>query len=134
MKNLTTQITILIVLFLFPSISFSQTFKCEFITEKFKGGKSNEGTCGGDPEITFSGKNYTSPRHEHCRIDIVTDYDDYIDFIVDTSNKTITYNVESGMTSHGIDGMVLYHKKRGVKKKSGRVMVRLRLEKKKELM
>ena len=115
MKNLTTQITILIVLFLFPSISFSQTFKCEFITEKFKGGKSNEGTCGGDPEITFSGKNYTSPRHEHCRIDIVTDYDDYIDFIVDTSNKTITYNVESGMTSHGIDGMGLYHKKRGDK-------------------
>jgi hypothetical protein len=37
MKNITTQI-ILIFLFQFPSVSSSQTFKCEFGQERIKGG------------------------------------------------------------------------------------------------
>jgi hypothetical protein len=130
MKTLTTQITILIFLFLFPSVSFSQTFKCEFIQEKYKGGKSNAGSCSGDPELIFSTQNNLFPRHKHCKIEKVFGYDDYIDFIVDTSNKTVIYNVKSGMTSHGINSMVLFHKRKGdeseeeVRESYGKIRIR----------
>jgi hypothetical protein len=116
MKPMNKKLTFLLsltFLFLYPSISLSQTFKCEFIQEKFKGGKSNEATCSGDPELSFSSKNHTTPRHEHCDIDIVNHYNDYIDFNIDTSNKTVTYNVKSGKTSHGMDMSVLRHKRKG---------------------
>jgi hypothetical protein len=93
MKKLTTQIITLIFLFLFPSVSFSQTFKCEFITEKFKGGKSNTGSCSGDPELRFQ----STDRSSHCESDPL-DLDNYVDFlnyIVDIDNKVISY-VEKG--------------------------------------
>ena len=115
-SNKTKPLTFLLsltFLFLSPSVSFSQTFKCEFIAEKFKGGKSNKATCGGDPELTFSTKYNQLPRHQHCEIDTVTYYDDYIDFIVDTKDLMVTYTIKHGVTSFGIDGMVQHHKIKG---------------------
>jgi hypothetical protein len=111
MKNLTTQILILIFLFLFPPVSFSQTFKCEFIQEKFKGGKTNKITCSGKLEELWS----SNKRNEHCRVGGTggTGFEDYIDYTVDLKNKSITYKEKSGTTPYGIDEMVLYHKGEG---------------------
>ena len=80
-------------LFLYPSISLSQTFKCEFIQERFKGGKTNEGSCSGNPEIVFSTEYDLKPRNKHCEVD---DYSKYfsrylIDYRVDLDNKIISY-------------------------------------------
>ena len=113
MNKLTTQISILLILFIFPSISFSQTFKCEFVSEKFKGGKSNQGTCTGDPEISFSSSVKTSSRTNHCKVDSNIRYYDYLDFVVVLDIKLISYSFKSKMTNHGIDKMVLYEKKKG---------------------
>jgi hypothetical protein len=89
-------------LFLYPSISLSQTFKCEFIQEKFKGGKTNEGTCTGDPEILFSHKSYVSPRNKHCEVDEkVFSYEDYTNYIVDLENKKITFTSRKGVLVKG---------------------------------
>jgi len=112
-KTKLTFLLSLTFLFLSPSVSFSQTFKCEFIAEKFRGGKSNKATCGGNPELSFSTKNNQFPRHRHCEIRDVTGYEDYIDFIVDTKDSLVTYTTKNGMTSFGIDGMVQYHKRKG---------------------
>ena len=112
MNKLTTQISILLILFIFPSISFSQTFKCEFVSEKFKGGKSNQGTCTGDPEISFSSSVKTSSRTNHCKVDSNIRYYDYLDFVVVLDIKLISYSFKSKMTNHGIDKMVLYEKKK----------------------
>lgn len=113
MKNLKTQITILIILFVFPSISLSQTFKCEFISEKFKGGKSNEGSCSGDPEIIFSSRGYTHPRNQHCKLEDNHRFNDYLNFIVDMDKKMVSYSFRSGLTEFGLDDMVLYEKRKG---------------------
>jgi hypothetical protein len=113
MKTLTTQITILIFLFLFPSTSFSQTFKCEFVSEKFRGGKSNEGACSGDPEIVLSSKVNPSPRTKHCDVMDNHNFNDLLDFNVDLDKKMITYSYKSGMTEYGVDDMVSYKKRKG---------------------
>ena len=63
-----TFLILLTFLFLFSSVSFSQTFKCEFVSEKFKGGKTNKGECSGEPEIVFSGKFSKRERNEHCQL------------------------------------------------------------------
>ena len=108
--------SIFIVIALFPSVSYSTTFKCEFIQEKFKGGKSNVGSCSGDPEITYSTNKYTSPRNKQCEDKTyVSSYSDFQDFVVDLDNKTISYVEVSGTTQYGVDMMVAYHKKLGDK-------------------
>ena len=113
MNKKLTFLLALTFLFLFSSVSFSQTFKCEFFTEKFKNGKSNQGECSGDPEIVFSSGVTTSPRTNHCEVDSNIRYEDFLDFVVDLDMKFITYSFKSGMTNHGIDKMVLYEKTRG---------------------
>jgi hypothetical protein len=97
MKNLTTQIIILILLFMFPTVSFSQTFKCEFIQEKFKGGKSNKGECSGDPEIVFSFKGYVHPRNEHCNVEDSLIYVDFKDYVVNLNYKAMIYKERTGL-------------------------------------
>jgi hypothetical protein len=93
MKTPLTFLLSLTFLFLYPSISFSQTFKCEFVSEKFKGGKTNEGRCSGDPELSFD----STDRSSHCESDplVLDDYVDYLSYIVDLDNKVISY-VEKG--------------------------------------
>jgi hypothetical protein len=109
MKNLTNQIIIFIFLFLSPSISFSQTFKCEFVTEKFKGGKSNTGNCSGDPEIVFSVGVSQKPRTEHCEVDDNTFFEDYYDYIVSIDDRTITYTEKSGKVTSMGKGLMIKH-------------------------
>lgn len=83
-------ITSFVLLFLFPSVSYSTTFKCEFITEKFKGGKSNRGDCSGDPEIVFGTTESPWPRNKHCRD--MTNYMSFdYNYLVDLDKKTISY-------------------------------------------
>jgi hypothetical protein len=49
---------------------------------------------------------------------------------VDTSNKTVTYTLKHGMTSHGINRMVLHHKRIGdmnekeVRERYGKIRIR----------
>jgi hypothetical protein len=95
MKTLTTHITILVFLFLFPSVSFSQTFKCEFIQEKDEDGSSNNGVCFFDPELRGDRRN-----NEHCWTKQITErdiYEDYLDFKVDVDKGVVnwTRRVES---------------------------------------
>jgi len=97
MNKLTTQIIVLILLFLFPSVSFSQTFKCEFIQEKFKGGKSNKSMCTGEPESAYYP--IQKERTEYC-INFPTqptNYLDYINFEVDLEKKTVFWSDKFGM-------------------------------------
>ena len=87
LKTLTTQIIILILLFQFPSVSFSQTFKCEFIQEKFEGGSSNNGICSGDPELNLGRKS-----NDHCWTEPINNgYEDYLDFEVDLNSGVINW-------------------------------------------
>lgn len=106
MKNLTTQIIVLVLLFVFPSVSHSTTFKCEFIQEKFKGGKTNEIICTGEPEYGFIGN---SDRNKYCLNTEVTqpnNYEDYIDFDVDLDKKTIYWTSVFGRSkSEKVDGI-----------------------------
>ena len=90
MKPPLTFLLSLTFLFLYPSISFSQTFKCEFVSEKFKGGKTNEGTCTGEPEIVFK-----KPRNEHCKVQdfLITEFKDYI---VNLTEKQMIYKERMG--------------------------------------
>jgi hypothetical protein len=116
MKNLTTQITILTFLFLFPSISFSQTFKCEFIQEKFESGKSNGGTCSGDPEISMSSSLEPRSREKHCRYNSTSsNYTDYLDFNIDLDKKTISYHEVQGVPLHMMRERIKYHQRKGDK-------------------
>jgi hypothetical protein len=116
MNKLTTQIIILILLFLFPSVSFSQTFKCEFVSEKFKGGKSNEGRCSGDPETVFKSKFSKPERTEHCVLQYSgSTYDDYLDFRVNLEKKTVSYNQVRGITTHKLNESIEYFKRNGRK-------------------
>jgi hypothetical protein len=102
MKNLTIQIIILIFLILFPSVSFSQTFKCEFVSEKFKGGLSYSGSCSGDPVLSNETLSRMGKRNEFCKTSTSSPllYTEYIDYVVDLDNKTIKYieNMGSGVT------------------------------------
>ena len=66
-KSLTFLLS-LTFLFLYPSISFSQTSKCEFVSEKFEGGKTNKGKCSGEPEEILNSKISKSERNEHCQL------------------------------------------------------------------
>jgi hypothetical protein len=114
--KLLTFLLALTFLFLFSSISFSQTFKCEFVSEKFKGGKTNKGECSGEPEILFSGKFTKVERTEHCRLSSPSStYEDYLDFKVDVEKKVISYNEVQGITRHELNEMIEYHKRKGSK-------------------
>jgi len=100
-----TNLTFLLSLtffFIFPFVSHSTTFKCEFITEKFKGGKLNEATCSGDPEIAFSTDQYTEKRSEHCKPELPVSYTDFIDYVVDLDKRLITYTEISQYTERGL--------------------------------
>ena len=111
------QLTLLLsltFLFLYPSISFSQTFKCEFVSEKFEGGKTNKGECSGEPEIIFNSTISKSERNEHCRtssLDLL--FDDYLDFNVNVEGKIIIYDEVRGITPHDLRKMIKYHKRKG---------------------
>lgn len=109
MKITTTQITILAFLFLFPSVSFSQTFKCEFMQEDFLDGRSNESSCSGTPESVF-GLNYS--RTQHCKFKDIDRYTNY-SLIADLKTKKITYSVIYGNTRRYIEEKVAYHKNQG---------------------
>lgn len=113
MKKLLTKFIILIFL-LFPSTSYSISFKCEFIQEKFKGGKPNEASCSGFPESTFGISKIPWDRNIHCDNETeVTFYKDFRNYVVDLDKKTIKYIEKSGITPHGIDGMIEYSKSKG---------------------
>jgi hypothetical protein len=96
-KNPFTFLLSLTFLFLYPSISFSQTFKCEFVSEKFLDGKTNRASCSGDPELTIH-----SSRTPHCGdgIGAVTRID-YKDYVVDLKNKNIKYKSKTGTLKEG---------------------------------
>ena len=95
-------------IFLFPGKVFSTTFKCEFVQEKFDGGKSNVATCSGTGEIVKNLK-----RTEHCDVEFpVMNYRDYLDFNVDLNQKTIAYTTVRGTTDYGIKQMIQFHKKK----------------------
>jgi hypothetical protein len=97
MKTPLTFLLSLTFLFLYPSISFSQTFKCEFISEKFKGGKSNEGSCSGDPELV-----YGKPRNEHCKVEDNPLFFDYKDYIVNLTEKQMIYKERFGIVGEDL--------------------------------
>jgi hypothetical protein len=85
-------------LFLFSSVSYSTTFKCEFIQEKFTGGKTNEVNCTGDPELLYPGMN-ANDRKNHClNTEVVNprNFEDYVDFEVDLDKKTISWISQHG--------------------------------------
>ena len=84
-------------LVLFPSVAFSQIFKCEFVSEKFLNGKTNRASCSGDPELTIH-----SSRTPHCGdgIGAVTRID-YKDYVVDLKNKNIKYKRKTGTLKEG---------------------------------
>lgn len=108
MKTPLTFLLSLTFLFLYPSISFSQTFKCEFIQERFIGGKSNNYSCTMEPEVVFSYKGYTYPRTPQCKDTDKYKYEDYKGLIVDMESKTIKWNRIEGYTEYGIKEMVEY--------------------------
>ena len=87
-----TYLLSLTFLFLYPSISFSQTFKCEFVREKFDGGKKNIGKCSGDPEIIFG-----SGRTQHCKDSGVPVWSEYKNYVVDLDKKLITFIEITGL-------------------------------------
>ncbi len=88
MKTQLTFLLSLTFLFLYPSISFSQTFKCEFGEEKLKGGRSNQIICTGEPEIKYD--NFES-RTRNCYIRMVEHPSNYMDsqIAVDLKKETI---------------------------------------------
>ena len=100
MNKITALIYILTLLFLFPSVSHSTNFKCEFTEETFKGGKTNLVVCSGDPDISGSG-----PRTKHC--DNRPSFHlgaDYLDFVVDVEAKNVTYKtvINSGESKNKV--------------------------------
>ena len=106
-KPLTFLLAITFV-FIFPFVSHSTTFKCEFVAEKFKGGKTNVGTCSGDPEIVFGTKQYPAKRSLHCSNKTPVSYDDYIDYVVDLDKRLITYTNKRQNTEVGL-AMMMEH-------------------------
>ena len=89
MNKQLTFLLALTFLFLYPSISFSQTFKCEFVREKFDGGKKNIGSCSGDPEIVTKAK-----RTKHCEVSDLNFYSDIADYTFDLNSRTIFYTAK----------------------------------------
>jgi hypothetical protein len=98
--------TLVFFIFLLPFKSHSTTFKCEFVTEKFSGGKNSKSSCTATPEIIYGTINYTPPREVLCKYkSMMGDYWDYKDYIVDLNKKIISYKDEVGFTQDGIKRM-----------------------------
>jgi hypothetical protein len=57
-------------------------FECGFIQEKSVNGKSNEASCSMDPEKVFSTSQYHHKPTDHCDVDEVYGYEDYINFFI----------------------------------------------------
>jgi hypothetical protein len=98
MKKVLMSAVIASSIWFFVSSSFSQTFECAFIQEKYKSGKPNKAACSMLPEEVFSTGRHTPRKNEHCEITEVYNFEDFEDVIIDTKSKLITWTKHLGLT------------------------------------
>lgn len=82
----------------YNSFASAESFECAFIQDKYPSGKSNKASCSMTPERVFSSRNHTPKKGDHCMVEGVYEYEDYVDFLVDSVTKTVTWTRRSGLT------------------------------------
>jgi hypothetical protein len=109
---ITISILSLAAFLIYPDPLFADTqFECGFIQEKLPNGKSNEASCSMDPDKVYSTARYQHKQNEHCDIDEVINYTDYIDFYV--SEKTVSWKSNEGVTQRAKSTLKAIFMKRG---------------------
>lgn len=88
---------IVFVFLLLDRTALANVIACSFIQEKEKGGKSNDATCSGDPEVIFSTRAYAHPRADQCEQSNGF-YEDYVDFRADLDAQEVHYTSVLGIS------------------------------------
>jgi len=92
-------------------LSSELTFECGFIQERLPKGKSNKAACSADPDKVFSTIQYQHDKNDHCDIEPVTHYEDYINFFV--TDRVVSWKQEFGLTETFKPKMKKYYVEHG---------------------
>ena len=98
MKTLCIILVLLLDILSVPhhGLSSELAFECGFLQERFPRGKSNEASCSMDPDKVFSTSQHEHDKNDHCRIEAVSHYEDYINFFV--TDELVSWKEQFGVT------------------------------------
>lgn len=78
------------------ALSSELTFECGFIQEKLPQGKSNKASCSMDPDKVYSTSGHQHDKNDHCDIEPVSHYEDYLNFLV--TDAFVSWKAQEGLT------------------------------------